>query len=272
MNVDGHAIADVLQQDIKKTFSEHDHKYVLRVFVLQSDVATAQFIDIKKRIGVQVGVDVLVEQVDSGITTSQLCSRIDGARKDSDGIIVQLPLPKTINEQKILDSIPLSHDVDCLGTQARDLFERGGKTILPPVVGAMKEILERSNISVSDKHTVVVGEGRLVGKPASVWFTQQGSLVDVANRETQDLTELTLHADILVLGAGSPGMIRPDMIKDGVVILDAGTSELGGRIVGDADPACSKKSALFTPTPGGIGPIAVTMIFANLLMLHTGRF
>ena len=141
-----------------------------------------------------------------------------------------------------------------------------GRSVLAPVAGAIEEILERSTIDVRGKKCVVVGAGKLVGAPAAYLMRRLGSDVSVVTLESGSLDELKT-ADIVILGAGNPGFVTPEMIKEGVVLIDAGTSEQGGKVRGDADPACSEKAALFTPVPGGLGPIAVAMIFKNLLDL-----
>jgi methylenetetrahydrofolate dehydrogenase (NADP+) / methenyltetrahydrofolate cyclohydrolase len=124
---------------------------------------------------------------------------------------------------------------------------------------------------VFERHVVVVGSGKLVGLPASRWFMEQGSAVSVVTKDTADIAYYTKNADIIVLGAGVPRLLTPDMVKEGVVILDAGTSEDGGVLAGDADPACAEKASLFTPVPGGIGPITVAVLLRNLVELYSKR-
>ena len=139
--------------------------------------------------------------------------------------------------------------------------------MLAPVTGAIKEILERLHVSLKDKKIVVVGNGRLVGAPTSAWLTSMGAEVAVLTREDAHIEAYTKDADIIVLGAGKANIVLPDMVKEGVIILDAGTSEAEGEVLGDASLLCAPKAAFFTPVPGGIGPIAVAMIFKNLFSL-----
>ncbi|MEX0930993.1 MAG: bifunctional 5,10-methylenetetrahydrofolate dehydrogenase/5,10-methenyltetrahydrofolate cyclohydrolase, partial [Candidatus Paceibacterota bacterium] len=109
--------------------------------------------------------------------------------------------------------------------------------------------------------------GRLVGKPVAKWFTEMGANVRVLTKESKDIAQYTKQADIIVCGAGASGFLKPDMIKEGVIILDAGTSEEGGVLRGDADPLCSEKAALMTPVPNGIGPVTIAMLLKNLVLL-----
>ena len=183
------------------------------------------------------------------------------AHATSDGIIVQLPFPPQIPIQHVLDKISPTHDVDAL-------FYAGiGEEILPPVVGAIDAIAQRHQIVFTDKLVVVVGYGRLVGAPAKLYAESKGANVKVIQRDTTDANDIIKSADILILGAGVPGLITPNMVKDGVVVFDAGTSEEGGMLVGDAAPDVASKAALLTPVPGGIGPVTIAVLLRNLILL-----
>ncbi len=267
MLIDGRKIAEELVRDANNRVARWGRTPRLAIFVLAQDAATEQFIRIKKRTAEAVGVSLIEHALPETTTTEQLVQRIQDAVAESDGIVVQLPLPQHIDLKKIREALPASHDVDCLGTEARTRFERGDMTLLPPVVAACKEILTREGIDVSGKTAVVVGKGLLVGAPAAVWLAHWGA--HVAALDEHDSAEAyTKKADIIVLGAGVPNLLKPDMIARDAVILDAGTSESGGKVVGDADPACAEKTSVMTPVPGGVGPVAVAMLFHNLLSLH----
>ena len=183
----------------------------------------------------------------------------------SAGIIIQLPLPSNLNTDELLALIPAAKDVDALTAEAR---------VMPPVVGAVAEILTKNKIDLKGKKAVVVGKGRLVGAPVASWLTQAGAEVTVADSATKNLTELLLTADIVVSGIGRPHFIKPSMLKVGVILIDAGTSETstdgGSKLAGDADPACAAKCTLFTPVPGGVGPLTVACLFQNLCSLIRG--
>ncbi len=190
-----------------------------------------------------------------------------GAFRDADAVIIQLPFPQGSDTQGMLDAIPVEKDVDVLSRAARQMFEQGdADVLLPPVVAAVREILEYGQVALAEKKAVVIGAGFLVGAPVAAWLTQQGA--DVTMVTSKDYLSAALgNADVIVSGAGSPRLITPAMVKEGVVIIDAGTSESGGAIVGDADPACADKCAIFTPVPGGVGPLAVAKLFENAVTL-----
>lgn len=186
---------------------------------------------------------------------------------DADAIIVQLPLPDGVNQKEICDAIPLSKDADILSSAARALFEHTEGALLPPVVGAVREIFVQNNIDAKGKKAVVIGNGFLVGAPVAIWLIKQGAEVSVHTSKSGDLSASLRDADVIVSGAGSPHFIKPEMLKQGVVLIDAGTSESGGALAGDADPACSPRCSLFTPVPGGVGPLAVACLFENAVTL-----
>lgn len=271
MNIDGTAIAAEIRGTVRQALATLDAPLRVIVFALSEDDVTRQFIGIKEKAGRDVGIDVVIERLPVETTTAELIQDIEDASETFQGMIVQLPLPAHVDLEAVRDALPKTHDVDCLGSAAYDDFAAGTGIIMPPVVAAMKEMLRHHGITIVGKRVVIIGRGRLVGLPAAAWFEQQGANVDVCDERTNDIAAHTKNADIIVLGAGSPALLTPDMINDGVVIFDAGASESSGKVVGDADPACAEKATLFTPVPGGIGPVAVAMLFSNLYTLATDK-
>jgi len=158
--------------------------------------------------------------------------------------------------------VPNEKDVDALNPTIAE----GDRLVHAPVALAAVEILERSGVIIKGARTIVVGAGRLVGKPSAWLLKSLGAHVSMFTLEEGSIEDLK-DADIIVSGAGNPAFIKPEHIKDGVALIDAGTSELKKKIAGDADPACAEKASVFTPVPGGVGPVAVAMIFRNLFDL-----
>lgn len=242
MIVDGKAIAEDILYGLETERASHG-ALSLALISEGADAATESFIKIKSRAAERLGVEVkrfTPLQFDEALTCS--------------GIIVQLPIP---NADALVAKIPADKDVDAI---------TGTPTVRPPVAGAISEVLVRMHITATDTKAVVVGAGKLVGAPAAQLLRDLGAHVSVITKDEGSLSELK-DADIIVLGAGEPGLVKPDMLKQGVVLIDAGTSEASGRLAGDADPACAAVASVFTPVPGGIGPIAVAMIFKNLFAL-----
>lgn len=254
MIVDGKAVAAEILARTKMRAEALSRRPKVVALVGEETGATKSYLKIKAARAALAGCDFEVRPYPSGY-------------RDADAVIIQLPLPEGVDVKAACDQIPLEKDADVLSRAARAKFEHGEEgALLPPVVAAIKEIFERGGVSVAGKSAVVIGSGFLVGAPAATWLRQQGVQVTVATRDT-DLTQALKEADIIIAGAGAPGLIRPEMVKEGVVLIDASTSESNGVIVGDADPACAEKCALFTPVPGGVGPIAVACLFANVAAL-----
>ena len=261
MIIDGRAIAKKLKLKLREEISSLGSPLRLEVILVGDDKASAQFVGIKEKLGNELGVGVRRHEYEVGVAEEDLAELITRLNNDekSTGIIIQLPLPAHLDSEKLSNLIAPHKDVDALGREAR---------VLSPVVGAVQEILKQANISVQDKKVLVLGQGKLVGKPIAIWLTQEGAAVSVADKDTQNTEELLNQAEIIVTGIGQAHFIKPQMIKDGVVLIDAGTSESSGQLVGDADPTCADKCAIFTPVPGGVGPITVAKIFENLVKLR----
>jgi methylenetetrahydrofolate dehydrogenase (NADP+) / methenyltetrahydrofolate cyclohydrolase len=269
MIIDGVLLARQIKSSLKSRIVHFEHPLRLGVFVLHETPEIRQFVDAKRRFGASLG--ITVEVLTLGVleqNNQELLHRILQATRDYDGLVLQLPLPRQFQLESVLNLFPLSHDVDVIGTTAFQQHKEGALPFLPPVVGAIAEILAQQQLSLAGRQVLIVGEGLLVGEPAKYWAEHLGALVTVATRATADLATLTARADVLILGAGSPHLITPDMVKQGVLIFDAGTSESEGVVQGDADPACATKAMIFTPTPGGIGPITVAKLFENLITLQ----
>lgn len=232
------------------------------------DPVSERYIALKKRIAKRAGIPVTLYRFQNDANEEALAAGIAETVSLHDGYIIQLPLPAHIDSTRVLDLVPRQKDVDMLSFASLDAFYRDATLLLPPVIGVFSEIIDRYAVPVRGKQVAVVGRGRLVGKPAAHWFKRQGAFVSVAHKG-EDIAAATAQADIVVLGVGSPGLLKPAMVKRDVVILDAGTSEDGGALKGDADPAVAEKSSLFTPVPGGIGPVTVVMLFKNLITLYT---
>ncbi|MFA5001324.1 MAG: bifunctional 5,10-methylenetetrahydrofolate dehydrogenase/5,10-methenyltetrahydrofolate cyclohydrolase [Candidatus Paceibacterota bacterium] len=260
MITDGKALAEEIKNNLKK--ESRGKNLRLDVVWVGDNAVSEKYVERKKKIGEEIGIEVVVHELIADITEEDLISEIEKLNNDErvNGIIVQLPLPKQLDESKILNLVAPEKDVDALSHEAK---------VLSPTVGAIKEILERNNVDFRNKKIVVLGKGKLVGRPVAIWLTQEGGEVVVIDSKTSDTDSLKFlqTADIIVSGVGQPGLIKPASIKMGVILIDAGTSESEGQLKGDADPACAEKCSLFTSVPGGVGPLTVVMLFKNLLSL-----
>ena len=264
MKVDGKALASEILASVKAELA--GKTLIVRAVCVQPSAATESFLTAKAKRAQEAGMQLEVMRLADDATNEDVIAAVqkDGA----DAVIVQLPLPGHLDTQLILDAIPLNKDADVLSAKAYSAFEAGG--IMPPVADAVREILERNNIRVEGKQCLVIGEGRLVGAPVAAWLWREGARTTVHSKETEGTPDFA-SMDIIVSGAGSPGLVTSGMVKQGAVLIDAGTSEEGGVLKGDINPAAYEKASLYTPVPGGVGPVAVACLYRNVLFLRGWR-
>lgn len=262
MLVDGKTIATAILADVKSDIGKFGRPLRLAVFACAPNFETRKFLALKQRRAAEVGVIVSVIEFDATVTVATVQAAIASAHTTADGIVVQLPFPLHFPIDTILEQISSSHDVDVLrydGTNAE---------ILPPVVGAIDAITEQYHIHFDGKSVVIMGNGRLVGMPATTYVKAHGAPAMVLEKHTPGASHYIKNADILILGTGVPHVVTGSMVKTGVVVFDAGASEVGGQLVGDAAPDVAEKASLITPVPGGIGPITVAILLRNLIRLR----
>lgn len=260
MIVDGKAMAADVFAALKNEISHRSHAPHVTVITCAPEFATQKYLGLKQAKAKAIGMGVTLIELPREAATEDVVAVIARASMQTDGIIVQLPLPEHIDTEVVMAAIPAHLDVDGMH------YTASGEGFLPPVIGAIAEIVERHDVLLAAQSVVIVGQGRLVGVPAAVWARNQGAQVSVLTKESPDQPAVISGANILILGAGVPGLILPDMIKPGAIIFDAGTSEEGGELRGDADPACAEKASLFTPVPGGVGPLTVAALLRNVVL------
>lgn len=262
MIIDGRSIAEDIYTDLAPRYASLGRKVKLGIVVVGENPVIASFVRIKERSASRLGVEMVRTDLPESATEKEIIDAVRALNGNADAVIVQLPLPKGISTNNVLASVPNEKDVDALNPD----IPEDKRFVHAPVALAAVEILERSHVPIKNTRAVVVGAGRLVGGPSAWLLRSLGARVSVFSLEEGSIDDLK-DADIIVSGAGNPGFIKPEHIKKGVALIDGGTSELNKRIAGDADPACAEKAAVFTPVPGGVGPVAVSMIFRNILAL-----
>lgn len=281
MIVDGKKMAAEVFAQTKARAAMLPHPPRILVIAANETAATKSYLSLKQKRAADAGCTLDVLSFGPHTTTEEL--RMAVLTTDADAVVVQLPLGDRMDARIVCDAIPPEKDVDVLSTVARMKFEaderrRGGTeasrsecaneydALVPPVAGALAKILAAGGVDPAGKKAVVIGRGWLVGRPCATWLSHKKADVSHVSFRSGDFSALK-DADIIVSGAGSPHFIKPDMIQQGLVLLDAGTSESGGALAGDADPACAEKCSLFTPVPGGVGPLAVATLFSNVVTL-----
>ncbi len=232
-----------------------------------NDAASTSFIRRKMKIAdrLHIKADVLHEPTPLS-TDWALRTLKEVIAKGYDGIVVQLPLPRILDTELLLNAVPPAMDIDVLGQEMITRYEQGQTKRMPPVAFAVGHILSNYDVNIRNKKIVVLGKGKLVGEPVAAWFKNKGVEVQSFDytADKEERARALKQADILVTGIGSSHFIKPMMLKKGVVLIDAGTSEQGGKMVGDCDPRCEEVASLFSTVPGGVGPITVAGLFANL--------
>jgi len=264
--VDGKAIAEHVYAELAPKFAALGRRVSLGIVVAGANPVIESFVRIKAKAAERLGVEMMRVNVSDKSDAGKIIQAINRLVTTTDAVIVQLPLPQGIDVNEVLAIVPKEKDVDALNPKVSE----GERPVHAPVALAVVEILRRSGVEIHGKRTVVVGAGRLVGAPSSWLLRSLGADVSVFSLEEGSIDDLK-DADIVVSGAGNPGFIKSEHIKEGVVLIDAGTSELNKKITGDIDPACAERASVITPVPGGVGPVAVAMIFKNLFDLVQKR-
>jgi methylenetetrahydrofolate dehydrogenase (NADP+) / methenyltetrahydrofolate cyclohydrolase len=269
MVIDGKAIAEKILSTLKSEVIKLPFTPVFCDVLVGEDPVSKSYVSIKGRTAEQAGFSFLLEQLPSDITEEELVSRINvlNSVPNMCGIIVQLPLPSHLHRQNILNAILPELDVDCLGAVNSQKFYSSNEFVTaPPTALAVMEILEHIPASLQDKKIVIIGKGNLVGRPVCRLLEKQGHVPFMADENTENFKEVIKNADVLICGAGHPKLITGQMVKPGSIVIDAGTSESEGGIVGDVDfESVSKVAGWVSPVPGGVGPVTVAKLLENVL-------
>ncbi len=262
--MDGKKIAEKRFLKLKERLSKEESPPSLAVVWIGEDNVSRIYIEKKKEALQKIGIKVRVYSFPESVSAEEVKEKIISLKEE--GVIVQLPLPQNFNAQEILNCIPPEKDVDLLSEISLGKFYSGKKDFLPPVVGAMDILFKEHKIDVKGKTAVVLGAGRLVGKPVSFFLIEKGATVSVINKHTEDISFFTEKADLVVSGTGVSSILKGEMIKDGAIIIDAGTSDDGKKIKGDVEiKSVREKASFLSAVPGGIGPLVVYVLACNLL-------
>ena len=269
--IDGRAIAAKIREEQKQRIlrlqQQHGVRPGLAVILVGNDPGSQVYVRNKVTACKDVGIRSELVEMPATATQDQLLSRIDALNTDPTihGILVQLPLPPQIDVHSVLERIDFHKDVDGF-----HLYNVGGlitgNTVFPPCTPyGVQKILEHEHIEVEGRNVVVVGASNIVGKPMALMLMQQEATVCICHKKTRDLGMFTMLADILVVAAGVPGLIVPQMVRTGAVVIDVGINRLpDGRIVGDVEfEGVRQKASAITPVPGGVGPMTIAMLLHN---------
>ena len=272
-----------ITESVKKIVANGSRPPHLAAVIVGNDGASLTYVGSKVRACKAVGFDSTLINLAESTTEDELLEKVNELNNDKeiDGYIVQLPLPKHIDSQKILMAVNADKDVDGFHPTNFGKMALSLSTFISATPFGIMELLKRYNVETSGKHTVVIGRSDIVGRPISILMSQKSnpgnSTVTLAHSRTKNIEELTKQADIIISALGVPNFVKEDMVKDGAVIVDVGItrvadgSEKGYKIVGDVDyENVSKKSSYITPVPGGVGPMTIAMLLKNTLLAYKG--
>lgn len=271
--LDGRAMAATWRAELAKLIHGLKQPLSLTILLVGNDPASRTYTDLKMKVGRELG--VRVERVElANPTEAELLQTIEKLSQDSgvDGYLIQFPLPERIDPSVVVRHIAPEKDVDGLQPVNLGQIAFGGR-IMPATTKAICKILEAAEIEVAGRSVVVLGRSRIVGLPTALALLARHATVTICHSKTKDLTVHTKQADVIVTATGRHGVLTSQMVKPGVVIIDAGFSQHEGRNVGDIDHMTFQGvAAAITPTPGGVGPMTVTALFDNLLeLVHKKR-
>ena len=278
--IDGKAVSAVVREEIAQGVVEYNERTGFRpglaVVIVGTDPASQVYVRNKKKACEQVGFNSWVYELPESTTQDELNALIDELNADSlvHGILVQLPLPRHLDEEQVVLRIKPEKDVDAFHPYNVGRITIGNPRFLPCTPAGVMELLHRYNINVSGKECVVIGRSNIVGKPMALLLLAENATVTVCHSKTENLKEVCKRADILVVAIGRPDFVTADMVKEGAVVIDVGMNRNGeGRLTGDVDfSSINEVASYITPVPGGVGPMTITMLLKNTLNAAKARY
>ena len=270
MILDGKMVAQRIKDEMAQKVAELKTKGIsvgLTVIIVGDDPASRVYVNSKKKACEALGITSQEFALPADTTEAQLLALVEKLNKDDsvNGILVQLPLPKHINEETVINTIDPKKDVDAFHPQNVGKIMIGNYDFLPCTPAGVMELIKESGIDVTGKECVVLGRSNIVGKPQAMLLLHQHGTVTVCHSRTQNLKEVTKRADILVAAIGKPNFVTADMVKEGAVVIDVGINRMPDKtLCGDVDfAAVSKVASAITPVPGGVGPMTIAMLMKN---------
>jgi methylenetetrahydrofolate dehydrogenase (NADP+)/methenyltetrahydrofolate cyclohydrolase len=261
------AVKNQIASEIKRT----NKVLGLGTILVGDDPGSVAYVEGKHRDCAEVGINSIKVNLSATASQSEIVNAVNELNKNSKctGFIVQLPLPKSVDVQKVLAQIDPKKDADGLHPTHLGNLVLAKNSVIPCTPKAILSLLNEYKINLVGAKVLIIGRGTTVGRPLSILLSQKESnaTVTLAHTGTKNLSELLLDSDIVIAAIGSPHFLKPEMIKSGVVVIDVGITRTAHGLVGDVDPKVSDKAAVFSPMPGGVGPMTRAMLLSNLMEL-----
>ncbi len=274
--IDGKAISLEIKQEVKKEVEKLQKNGVfpcLAVVLVGENSASKVYVNNKKKACEVCGISSLSYELPESTTEAELLELIQKLNEDKkiNGILVQLPLPKHIDESKVILAISPEKDVDCFHPQNVGALHTGGKGFLPCTPAGILELIKRSGYDITGKECVVIGRSNIVGKPVAMLLLKENGTVTICHSKTKNLPEICKRADIIVGATGKRNTLTKDMVKEGAIVIDVGMNRNEeGKLCGDVDfENVKEKVEAITPVPGGVGPMTIAMLMKNCLTAST---
>ncbi|NVP18056.1 bifunctional 5,10-methylenetetrahydrofolate dehydrogenase/5,10-methenyltetrahydrofolate cyclohydrolase [Candidatus Gracilibacteria bacterium] len=272
MIIDGKKIGQKIYDELKQEVSKLKIKPTLGAILVGNNSSSLRYIEQKRKWAQYVGINFKLEKFDEKISELELYNKIKSFNEDVNisGYIVQLPLPKHINSQKIINNIHPKKDVDGFHPNNQGKLLLGDESgFVPCTPAGIMEILKHENINVEGKTVCVIGRSNIVGKPVISLLINAGATVIACNSKTKNIEKFTTQAEIVIVAAGSPGLLKVNMLKVGAVVIDVGFTVINKKIHGDADTKLiDLVGSKVTPVPGGVGALTVACLMKNTLKAH----
>ncbi len=272
--IDGKKIAEEVLSGVAAEVKKLPSKPCLALVIVGENPASLVYTKKKAEDCAKVGMESRSIRLPATASEKKIIDEVRKLNDDErvDGIIVQLPLPEGMDEEKILAEVSPEKDVDGFHPQNFGKAALGIGTLLPCTPKGVIHMLKESGVSLPGKNAVVIGRSRIVGKPLALLLLNENCTVTVCHSRTADIAAYTRMADIVCVAVGKPHTLKADMVKDGAVVIDVGTTREGEKLVGDVDfEAVSKKASFITPVPGGVGPMTRAMLISNTLLCYKAR-
>lgn len=267
--IDGTAIAKGMLDELKLEIAKAGLSPKLSVIIIGDDPASRTYLKSKEAACSHVGIAYEKYILQSSTSQAELLNLIKELNEsDTNAILLQMPLPKGMDEETALEAIDPAKDADGFHPTNIGRLVLGDEAIAPATPSGIIELLSRSGVVVSGKHAVIVGRSNVVGKPLAAMLLNRDATVTICHSRTSSLAKITRDADILVVAVGKPNLITSDMVKGGAVVIDVGINKVGGSTVGDVDfERVKEKASVITPVPGGVGPMTVASLMRNVFLL-----
>ena len=262
--MDGKALAEKVRAKIAEDVAALGGLDLATVLV-GDDPASHIYIDLKHKAATAAGVHAVDVRMPGATSEADLLAKLDELNNDDsvDAILVQLPVPDHISEDKVIRAVAPEKDVDCFHPSNVGELTLGSALLIPATALGVMEILAEYNVPLAGAEAVVVGRSDIVGKPAAALLQQANATVTVCHSRTRDLAEHTRRADVLVVATGRPGTVTADMVKPGAVVIDVGINRTDAGVVGDVDRGVAEVAGMMTPVPGGVGPMTIACLLEN---------